>query len=215
MFAAEFENRSPHFETFTAHVDLSYAMYSLQNLINEISATREDTFSRVAFDIYLRILYIDMFNNVNANVEFDNQMNMAENLAFSFGFLLVWAAIYLLLRWLRPNAEKSHEMALDLVAGSAVNLSFWFVLLLFGTYLLNSNESFFSIMDLVLDTRIIFVPWAYLSYALVAFGFQLDKVSKGQVDWRMGFVLLSVCLTLVFSVYYFSNGIPTTSFSLP
>jgi hypothetical protein len=140
---------------------------------------------------------------------------MNENLAFSFGFLLVWAAIYLLLRWLRPNAEKSHEMALDLVAGSAVNLLFWFVLLLFGTYLLNSNESFFSIMDLVLDTRIIFVPWAYLSYALVAFGFQLDKVSKGQVDWRIGLILLAVCLTLAFSMYYFLNGIPATSFSLP
>ena len=113
------------------------------------------------------------------------------------------------------RAEKSHEMALDLVAGSAVNLLFWFVLLLFGTYLLNSNESFFSIMDLVLGTRIIFVPWAYLSYALVAFGFQLDKVSKGKVDWRIGLILLAVCLTLAFSVYYFLNGIPTTSFSLP
>lgn len=156
-----------------------------------------------------------MFNSMNANFEFDNQMNMNENLAFSFGFLLVWAAIYLLLRWLRPNAEKSHEMALDVVAGSTVNLLFWFVLLLFGTYLLNSNESFFSIMDLVLDTRIIFVPWAYLSYALVAFGFQLDKVSKGKVDWRIGLILLAVCLTLAFSVYYFLNGIPTTSFSLP
>jgi len=176
---------------------------------------RADTFSCVAFDIFLRILCIDVFNSANANVEFDNQMNMNENLAFSFGFLLVWAAIYLLLRWLRPNAEKSHEMTLDLVAGSAVNWLFWFALLLFGTYLLNSNESFFSIMDLVLDTRIILVPWAYLSYALVAFGFQLDKVSKGQVDWRIGLILLAVCLTLTFSMYYFFNGIPTTPLSLP
>jgi hypothetical protein len=142
-------------------------------------------------------------------------MNMNENLAFSFGFMLVWVATYLSLRWLRPNAERSHEMTLDLVGGSAVNLLFWIVLFLIGKYLLNSNGSFFRVMDLVLDTRIVFVPWAYLSYALVAYGFQLDKVSNGQVDWRIGLIVLSVCMTLVFSAYYFVNGILVTSFGIP
>jgi len=129
--------------------------------------------------------------------------------------MLVWAVTYLLLRWLRPNAERSHEMTLDLVGGSGVNLMFWFALLLIGKYLLNSNGSFFRIMDLVLDTRIVFVPWAYLSYALVAYGFQLDKVSRGQIDWRNGLILLSVCLTLIFCAYYFVDGIPVTSFGIP
>lgn len=158
---------------------------------------------------------IAIFNSVNANVEFDKQMNMNENLAFSFGFLLVWTAAYALLRWLRPNAERSHKMTLDLVGGSGVNLLFWFVLLLIGTFLLKSNESFFSVMDLVLDTRTVLVPWAYLSYALVAYGFQLDKVSRGQVDWRIVLIILSICATLVLCICYLIAGIPATSFGIP
>jgi len=39
-----------------------------------------DTFSCVAFDIYLLILFIAVFIRVNAEVEFDNQMDMNENL---------------------------------------------------------------------------------------------------------------------------------------
>ena len=158
---------------------------------------------------------IDTLNSANSIAKIDKHMNMNENLVFSFGFLIVWAAIYLLLRWVHPDAEKSKEMTLDLAAGSAVNFLFWFALLLLGTYSLNSNESFFRIMDLVLDSRIIFVPWAYLSYALVAFSFQLDKVSRGKVDWRNGLILLAVCLTLIFSAYYYLNGIPATPFELP
>jgi hypothetical protein len=148
-------------------------------------------------------------------VDFDNHMNMNENLAFSSGFLLIWIVVYIWVRWKRPNAEKSHKMTSDLAVGSAINFLFWFALLLLGKYLLNSNESFFRIMDLVLDTRIILVPWAYLSYALVAYGFQLDKVSGGKVDWRIGLIIFAICLSTAFGVYYFLTGIPAASLDLP
>jgi hypothetical protein len=41
---------------------------------------REGTFSCVASDIYLQIFFITMFISANAKVEFDNHMNMNENL---------------------------------------------------------------------------------------------------------------------------------------
>jgi hypothetical protein len=156
-----------------------------------------------------------MLNNMSAKIECDNQMNMSENIEFSTGFFFLWVTVYLLLRLVRPNAVKSHEMTLDLVLGSGVNWLFWFVLLLFAAYALNSNPSFLSIMNLVLDTRIIFIPWTYLSYTLVAFGFQLDKVSKGHVDWRTGLIFVAVFSTFAFSIYYCLMGIPTTPFSFP
>lgn len=142
-------------------------------------------------------------------------MNMNENLQFSFGFLLVWIVAYVLLRWLRPEAKRSHEVAVDLIAGSTVNSAFWLALLFAATYMQNANESFLSILNFVLDTRIIFVPWVYLSYALVAFGFQLNRVSRGHVDWRVALTLIVICLTVVFSVYYYLVGIFTTPFSFP
>lgn len=142
-------------------------------------------------------------------------MNMTENMGFSFGFLIVWVIAYLVVRGLRPGAKRSHEVAIDLVSGSAINTLFWLLLLVISASLQNSSESFVSITNLVLDTRIIFVPWAFLSYGLVSFGFQLDRVSNGHVDWRVAMTLFAILFTLIFSVYYYLTGIPASSLGIP
>lgn len=143
-------------------------------------------------------------------------MNSVENLRFAFGFLVVWIIAYLVVRVSRPQAERSQEIAIDFVGGSAVNASFWLIILFISAFLQNSSsKSFANIIDLVLDTQVILVPWAFLSYGLVSFGFQLNRVSRGQVDWRVAMTFLVILVTAVLSIYYYLMGIPTLPLGLP
>ncbi len=157
---------------------------------------------------------IYILNNPCVYGIFDNSMDINENLQLGLGFLLIWSIAYLFLIWQRPSAERSHKMTSDLALGSVVNLLFWFALYLFWAYALNSDRSFQAVMNLVLDTKIVLVPWAYLSYALVAFGFQLDKVSNGHVDWRSGLIISAICFTFVLIAYYII-GIPAAPIRIP
>jgi uncharacterized Tic20 family protein len=142
-------------------------------------------------------------------------MNMTENLGFSFGFLIVWGIAYLAVRELRPYARRSQEIAFDLVGGSAINTLFWLILLFISAFLQNLSGSFVNIINLVLDTRVILVPWAFLSLGLVSLGFQLNRGSNGQVDWRVATTLLVILSTIGFSLYYYLIGIPTSPLGLP
>jgi len=148
-------------------------------------------------------------------IEHDYEMNMIENMQFSFGFLAVWILAYLMVRWFRPHAGRSQEVTIDLVSSSATNLLFWGILFGIVRYLQNSNESLLNILNLVLDTRIILVPWAFLSYGLVSLGFQMNRVSQGHVDWRTAMTSIVILLTVVFSVYYYLTGIPVSPLGLP
>lgn len=142
-------------------------------------------------------------------------MNMIENLQFSFGFLIVWVIAYVVVREWRPHAHRSQEVAIDLVSGSAINSLFWLLILVLSTSLQNSSESFVKIINLVLETRIMLVPWAFLSYGLVSFGFQLDRRSNGHVDWRAAMTLSAILSTAMFGIYYYFTGIPTSPFGIP
>ncbi len=139
---------------------------------------------------------------------------MIENLQFSFGFLVVSIIAYLALRSARPNADRSQEMAIDLSISSATNLLFWLLLYMIAQGLQDSTR-ILNTLNLVLDTRVIFVPWAFLSYGLVSLGFQLNRVSNGHVDWRIAVTSLVIGITAILGIYYYSTGIQVLPLSIP
>jgi len=143
------------------------------------------------------------------------KMNVIENLLVSWGLFIGIVFFHWWICREHPNARRTQEVVEEFVKGSGINALFWSMLLGVAFMLGESNRTLWDVIALVLETRILFVPWAIWSLVVIPLAFAIDEHSRGQIDYRVSAIVMFSLLTLVLGFYYYSIGIPMNPISFP